>query len=232
MLNGVVSGRLGRYEKDACHSTTKLGPGEYRLTSRSRGWKTCCHPSSSNRAETISRDLVHTVGNPPREIRFSLGNCTTWVTWFRDGRVNCRSPIRNITVPPAASTSTRTCRTWPHHMGITPTGLWRWRCSIAAPVGRSGVTIRCLSLLRSSRSGWRLGKKEPVTDPQGVNQAVWRAVAQVRKQLAAQQSQLKRGRPTPQQRPLVQKRHRLQQKITGLFAYRHLFVQRHLTAAE
>ena len=59
-----------------------------------------------------------------------------------------------------------------------------------------------------------------------------RAVAQVWKQLAARQSQLKRGRPTPQPRSLVQKRHRLQQKITDLFEYRHLFVQRHLTAAE
>lgn len=65
-----------------------------------------------------------------------------------------------------------------------------------------------------------------------VNQAVLRAVAQVRKQLATQQPKLKRGRPTPQQRPLVQKRQRLQQKIADLFEYRHLFVQRHLTPAE
>lgn len=65
-----------------------------------------------------------------------------------------------------------------------------------------------------------------------VNQAVLRAVAQVRTHLAAQQPQLKRGRPTPQQRPLVQKRQRLQQKIADLFEYRHLFVQRHLTPAE
>ena len=65
-----------------------------------------------------------------------------------------------------------------------------------------------------------------------VNQAVLRAVAQVRKQLAAQQPHLKRGRPTSQQRPLVQKRQRLQQKIADLFEHRHLFVQRHLTPAE
>jgi hypothetical protein len=65
-----------------------------------------------------------------------------------------------------------------------------------------------------------------------VNQAVLRAVAQVRKQLATQQPTLKRGRPTPQQRPLVRKRQRLQQKIADLFEYRHLFVQRHLTPAE
>ena len=65
-----------------------------------------------------------------------------------------------------------------------------------------------------------------------VNQAVLRAVAQVRKQLAAQQPRLQRGRPTPQQRPLVQKRQRLQEKISDLFEHRHLFVQRHLTPAE
>jgi hypothetical protein len=65
-----------------------------------------------------------------------------------------------------------------------------------------------------------------------VNHAVLRAVAQVRKQLATQQPKLNRGRPTPQQRPLLRKRQRLQQKIADLFAYRHLFVQRHLTPAE
>ena len=65
-----------------------------------------------------------------------------------------------------------------------------------------------------------------------VNHAVLRAVAQVRKQLTTQQPQLKRGRPTPQQRPLVRKRQRLQQKIADLFEYRYLFVQRHLTPAE
>ena len=65
-----------------------------------------------------------------------------------------------------------------------------------------------------------------------VNQAVLRAVAQVRKQLAAQQPKLKRGRPPREQRPLVQKRQRLQQKIANLFEHRHLFVQRHLTPTE
>jgi hypothetical protein len=78
-----------------------------------------------------------------------------------------------------------------------------------------------------------------------LNQAVLRAVAQVRKQLAEQQPHLKRGRPTREQRPLVHKRQRLHQthrpalakgqghgQIADLFEYRHLFVQRHLTSAE
>jgi hypothetical protein len=65
-----------------------------------------------------------------------------------------------------------------------------------------------------------------------VNQAVLRAVAQVRKQLALQQPKLKRGRPTPQQRPLMRNRQRRQQKIADLFEYRYLFVQRDLTPAE
>lgn len=65
-----------------------------------------------------------------------------------------------------------------------------------------------------------------------LNQAVLRAVAQVRKQLAAQQPKLKRGRPKANQRPLVQKQQRLQQKISDLFEYRFLFVQHHLTDPE
>ena len=65
-----------------------------------------------------------------------------------------------------------------------------------------------------------------------LNQATLRAVAQVRKQLAAQQPRLGRGRPTGDKRPLAQKRQRLQTKIADLFEYRYLFVQHHLTEAE
>ena len=53
-----------------------------------------------------------------------------------------------------------------------------------------------------------------------LNQATLRAVAQVRKQLAAQQPKLGRGRPTGAKRKLVQKRQRLQEKIAELFEYR------------
>jgi hypothetical protein len=65
-----------------------------------------------------------------------------------------------------------------------------------------------------------------------LHQAVLRAVAQVRKQLAAQQPKAKRGRPKADQKKLVQKRQRLQQKISDLFEYRFLFVQHYLTDAE
>lgn len=65
-----------------------------------------------------------------------------------------------------------------------------------------------------------------------LNQAVLRAVAQVRKQLATQQPKLKRGRPKADQRKRVQKRQRLQLKISDLFEHRYLFVQHHLTDAE
>jgi transposase len=65
-----------------------------------------------------------------------------------------------------------------------------------------------------------------------LNQAILRVLAQVRKQLAAQQPKLGRGRPTANQRKLVQKRQRLQQKIADLFEHRYLFVQHHLTDAE
>ncbi len=65
-----------------------------------------------------------------------------------------------------------------------------------------------------------------------LNQAVLRAVAQVRKQLATQQPKLKRGRPKADQKKQVQKRQRLQQKISDLFEYRFLFVQHQLTDTE
>lgn len=65
-----------------------------------------------------------------------------------------------------------------------------------------------------------------------LNQAIVRAVAQVRKQLAAQQPKLGRGRPTADKRKLVQKRQRLQEKSADLFEQRYLFVQRHLTDSE
>jgi len=65
-----------------------------------------------------------------------------------------------------------------------------------------------------------------------LNQAILRAVAQVRKQLVVQQPKLKRGRPKADQKKLVRKRQRLQQKISNLFEYRFLFVQHHLTDTE
>jgi len=65
-----------------------------------------------------------------------------------------------------------------------------------------------------------------------LNHALLRAVAQVRKKLAAQQPKLGRGRPSGAKRKLAQKRQRLQQKIADLFTYRYLFVQHHLTASE
>ena len=65
-----------------------------------------------------------------------------------------------------------------------------------------------------------------------LNLATLRTVAQVRKQLAAQQPALGRGRPTGAKRQLAQKRQRLQQKIADLFEYRYLFVQHHLADHE
>src|SRR3990172_4642197 len=65
-----------------------------------------------------------------------------------------------------------------------------------------------------------------------LSQAILRAVAQVRKQLAAQQPKLGRGRPIAAQRPLVQKRQRLQQKIADLFTHRYLFFQHSLSHSE
>lgn len=65
-----------------------------------------------------------------------------------------------------------------------------------------------------------------------LSRAVLSAVAKVRKDLAARQPKLPRGRPTQQARPLARQRQRLQRKIADLFTYRYLFVQRHLSPAE
>jgi hypothetical protein len=65
-----------------------------------------------------------------------------------------------------------------------------------------------------------------------LNHALLRAVASVRKTLAAQKPKLPRGRPTQATRKLRQQSKRLEQKIADLFEYRYLFVQRHLTASE
>jgi hypothetical protein len=66
-----------------------------------------------------------------------------------------------------------------------------------------------------------------------LTKAILRAVAQVRKTLAARQPPLKRGRPsTPAAKRAVRQRERGQQKIGELFAQRYLFVQHDLTPAE
>ena len=66
-----------------------------------------------------------------------------------------------------------------------------------------------------------------------LNKAVLRAVARVRKRLAAQKPKLARGRPvTPEAKRTVRRRRYLDRKIGDLFEHRHLFVKRHLTPGE
>lgn len=66
-----------------------------------------------------------------------------------------------------------------------------------------------------------------------LTKAILRAVAKVRKELAAQKPVGKRGRPTTAAaKRITHRRQRLQQKIADLFEHRHLFVQHELTPAE
>jgi hypothetical protein len=66
-----------------------------------------------------------------------------------------------------------------------------------------------------------------------LTKAILRAVAKVRKKLAADKPAARRGRPaTPQAKQAVRKRERLQQKIGDLFEYRYLFVEHDLTPAQ
>lgn len=66
-----------------------------------------------------------------------------------------------------------------------------------------------------------------------LTKAILRAVARVRKELAARQLPAKRGRPsTPQAKRAARQRQRLQQKIGDLFEHRYLFVEHDLTPAQ
>lgn len=66
-----------------------------------------------------------------------------------------------------------------------------------------------------------------------LTKAILRAVAKVRKQLAARKPAVKRGRPsTLAAKRAVRQRKRLEQKIADLFEHRHLFVQHDLTPAQ
>jgi Transposase len=66
-----------------------------------------------------------------------------------------------------------------------------------------------------------------------LTKAVLGAVAKVRKELAARQPKLKRGRPTTKEaRRAARQKKRLEQKIAALFEHRYLFVRRRLTPAE
>jgi hypothetical protein len=66
-----------------------------------------------------------------------------------------------------------------------------------------------------------------------LNKAVLRAIARVRKQLAAEEPGLPRGRPgTPEAKRKARRRRHLQRKVGDLFEHRHLFVKRHLAEGE
>jgi hypothetical protein len=63
--------------------------------------------------------------------------------------------------------------------------------------------------------------------------AVLSAVAQERKRLTAAAPKLPRGRPgTKAARRAARRKKRIEDKVAALFAHRHLFIQRQLTAAE
>lgn len=66
-----------------------------------------------------------------------------------------------------------------------------------------------------------------------LTKAVLRAVAKVRKELAAKKPKLPRGRPSSKQaKRAARRKKRIERKIGDLFEHRHLFVQHYLTDAE
>ena len=65
-----------------------------------------------------------------------------------------------------------------------------------------------------------------------LTKAVLRAVAKVRKSLAARLPKLPRGRPSKAGRKVIRRVKRMQQRIKDLFDHRHVFVQHGLTPGE
>ena len=65
-----------------------------------------------------------------------------------------------------------------------------------------------------------------------LTKAVLKAVAKIRKSLAATLPKLGRGRQSKARKRLARRRKRIQAKITDLFQHRHLFVQHGLTPGE
>jgi hypothetical protein len=66
-----------------------------------------------------------------------------------------------------------------------------------------------------------------------LTKAVLRAVAKVRKELAAKKPKLSPGRPASKQaKRTARRKKQIEQKIGDLFEHRHLFVRHHLTGAE
>ena len=66
-----------------------------------------------------------------------------------------------------------------------------------------------------------------------LTKAVLRAVAKIRKELAAAKPKLGRGRPSSAAaRQAAQRRKRIDQKVVDLFEHRHLFVRHNLTGAQ
>jgi hypothetical protein len=66
-----------------------------------------------------------------------------------------------------------------------------------------------------------------------INEGVLQAVAQVRRELKGTKTKRgKRGRPTKDEKAVIRKNERIQQKITALFDNRFLFVQKELSSVE
>jgi len=65
-----------------------------------------------------------------------------------------------------------------------------------------------------------------------LTKAVLHAVAKARRERKATVPKIGRGRPSRARRKLAASKKRIERKIADLFDHRHLFVQRHLTAAE
>src|SRR5438067_1449214 len=182
----------------------------------------CPKPRLSAAVGTSLIALAPFAENPASAAGPAGASCTTWATALPGGPATSTLPTRSIVARAVASTSTPTCPTTPRPRPPTPIGWWPWPSDswwrtaspIKLPAGTCGVTTAFHIL-------------------QELTKAIRRAVAKVRKRLAARKPPLTRGRPsTPAAKRAARQRQRLQQKSADLFEHRPLFVQHDLTLAQ
>ncbi len=107
-------------------------------------------------------------------------------------------------------------------------GCAAWCCTASPPTPRPCIQSLCARY--SATSPTRSCEFHIIKE---LTKAILRAVAKVRKKLAADKPVGKRGRPTTTAaKRIARRRQRLQHKVADLFEYRHLFVQHDLTPAE
>ncbi len=167
---------------------------------------------SSDAVATIHAYPVHGAVSRAFEIAPAAACCMTWAISSLAGPATSNWSTRSTAAPNATASSTRTPPNTRCPSPTIPIASFPWLCD----------------------SSWRTAcPTKPFHVIKELTKAILRAVAQVRKKLAAQKPVGQRGRPTTAAaKRIARRRQRLQRKVADLFEHRHLFVQHDLSPAE